>query len=327
METNIEDGFGRRFPYLRLSVTEACNFRCSYCLPEGYRKTHGDSFLSVPEIRRLVEAFAGLGCWKVRLTGGEPTVRKDFCDIAKMVAGVLGIRRLAFTTNGYGLAGRARGYHAAGLRAVNISIDSLDPRRYCDITGHDRLVEVVEGVQAALDVGFDAVKINAVLLKGLNDDELEGFLDFIADRSVSLRFIELMETGDNADYFRRHHVPAAVVREKLAAQGWRLLERGEGQGPAVEYAHSGYRGRVGIIAPYSKGFCAVCNRLRVSARGDLHLCLFGTGGHSLRPLLQEDGQKEELQETVLRLMRVKKISHFLNEGDTGARQNLASTGG
>lgn len=323
----IEDGFGRRFPYLRLSVTDVCNFRCTYCLPDGYKETRRDTFLTADEIRRLATAFAGMGTWKVRLTGGEPTVRKDFSALAHEIAAIPGIRKIAMTTNGYRLPERAREFYDAGIRAINVSIDSLDPRKFHEITGHDRLDEVVAGVEAALAAGFDSVKINAVLLKGLNDCELDGFLGFIEGRPVSLRFIELMQTGENLAYFRKHHVPATVVREKLAARGWQLLPREEDAGPAVEYAHADYRGRIGIIAPYSKDFCKTCNRLRVSAWGDLHLCLFGAGGHSLRHLLRDDAQKEELQETVMRLMRVKKISHFLHQEETGARANLATVGG
>ncbi|TAL36087.1 MAG: GTP 3',8-cyclase MoaA [Alphaproteobacteria bacterium] len=326
-EYAIEDRFGRRFPYLRLSVTDVCNFRCTYCLPDGHKKTREDSFLTLQEIRRLAEAFAGMGTWKIRLTGGEPTVRKDFSDIARVVSSIPGIRKVAFTTNGYKLPERAKEYYDAGLRAINVSIDSLDPRKFHEITGHNRLEEVVDGVQCALDAGFDKVKINAVLLKGLNDGELGGFLDFIANRPVSLRFIELMQTGDNLAYFRKYHIPATVIRKKLEQRGWQELEREEGAGPAVEYAHPDYQGRIGIIAPYSKDFCKTCNRLRVSAWGDLHLCLFGAGGHSLRHLMQEDGQKEELQETVMRLMQIKKSTHFLQTGDTGVRTNLASIGG
>ena len=323
----LEDKFGRRFPYLRLSVTDMCNFRCTYCLPDGYQKDHNDTFLTVPEIRRLVTAFAEMGTWKIRLTGGEPTVRKDFLEIARTVNGIDGIRKLAFTTNGYKLPQRAQDYYNAGLRAINISIDSLDPRRFHEITGHNRLEEVVDGVQAALDTGFDAVKINTVLLKGLNDDELDGFLCFVENRPVSLRFIELMQTGDNLSYFRRHHIPATIVKEKLQARGWELRERHIGAGPAIEYAHPDYKGRIGIIAPYSKDFCKSCNRLRISARGGLHLCLFGAGGYDLRPLMQDDEQKEELKEKIMTLMNFKKSSHFLQDGDTGVRQNLASVGG
>lgn len=323
----IEDRFGRRFPYLRLSVTDVCNFRCTYCLPDGYQKSHDDVFLTAPEIRRLVIAFAEMGTWKIRLTGGEPTVRKDFLDIAKTLAGIDGIQKLAFTTNGYKLPERAQGYYDAGLRAINISIDSLDPRRFHEITGHDRLDEVMDGVQAAVDTGFDAVKINTVLLKGLNDDELDGFLSFVEDRPVSLRFIELMQTGDNLAYFRKHHIPATIIKEKLRQRGWTLQERDVGAGPAIEYAHADYRGRIGIIAPYSKDFCKTCNRLRVSARGGLHLCLFGAGGYDLRPLLQENGQKEELKNKIMDLMKFKRSSHFLQDGNTGIRKHLASVGG
>lgn len=329
MEANtlIGDRFGRRFPYLRLSVTDVCNFSCSYCLPDGYKKNHDDEFMRVSEIRRLVTAFAELGTWKIRLTGGEPTVRPDFIKLARTVSFIPGIRRLAFTTNGYRLPERAQSYFDSGLRAINVSIDSLDPRKFHEITGHDRLSEVVEGVNTALNVGFETVKINTVLLKGVNDDELSGFLAFVEDRPVSLRFIELMQTGDNLTYFRKHHVPSTVVRSKLAARGWVLQERGDGSGPAVEYAHPSYAGRIGLIAPYAKDFCSTCNRLRVSARGSLHLCLFGAGGHDLRPLLQDDAQIDALKDKILGLMQYKRSSHFLHSGDAGVRQHLASIGG
>lgn len=323
----IEDRFGRTFPYLRLSVTDVCNFRCTYCLPDGYQKSHGDEFMNAEEIRRLVTAFAELGTWKIRLTGGEPTVRPDFIDLARTVSRIKGVRRLAFTTNGYKLPERAQNYFDAGLRAINVSIDSLDPRKFHEITGHDRLGEVVDGVGAALTAGFDSVKINTVLLKGLNDEELDGFLGFIEGRPVSLRFIELMQTGDNLSYFRKHHVPATVIRNKLTGRGWVLQERGDGAGPAVEYAHPSYRGRIGLIAPYAKDFCSTCNRLRVSARGGLHLCLFGTGGYDLRPLLQDDEQIDDVKNKILDLMKFKRSNHFLHDGDAGIRQNLASIGG
>ncbi len=323
----LEDRFGRRFPYLRLSVTDICNFRCTYCLPDGYHQTNEETFLTIPEIGRIAAAFAEMGTWKIRLTGGEPTIRKDFCDIAHAISQVKGIQKIAFTTNGYKLPERAQEFFDAGLRAINVSIDSLDPRKFHEITGHDRLKEVVEGVEKALVVGFEAVKVNAVLLKGLNDGELDGFLEFIQGRPVSLRFIELMQTGENLAYFRKHHIPATVIRNKLAERGWELLAREVDAGPAVEYAHPDYHGRIGIIAPYAKDFCATCNRLRVSSWGDLQLCLFGKGGHSLRHLLRDDSQKEELQDTVMRLMNIKKLGHFLHEGDTGMRTNLASVGG
>lgn len=323
----ISDDFGRRFPYLRLSITDVCNFKCSYCLPDGYKGTGCESYLSQDEIVRAVTGFARLGVWKIRLTGGEPTVRPDFIDIARAVAGIAGIRKLAFTTNGYKLPERAQKYFDAGLRAINISIDSLKGSQFAAITGHDRLEEILEGMNECLRIGFHAVKINAVLLKGLNDGEIDDFIDFVEDKPVSLRFIELMRTGENGRYFEKHHLPGARVAERLAARGWQLQPRADGAGPAQEFAHDGSKGTIGIIAPYSKDFCATCNRLRVSAKGNLHLCLFGEGGYALRPLLQSDDQSEELQAKILSLMHYKKSAHFLHEGNSGATPHLASIGG
>lgn len=325
--TIVEDRFGRRFPYLRLSVTDVCNYRCTYCLPNGYKKSHSDPFLTVLEIKRLVTAFAEMGTWKIRLTGGEPTVRKDFTEIAQTIRGIPGIRKLAFTTNGYKLPQRAKEFYDAGLRSVNISLDSLEPERFHKITGRDRLEEVIKSIQVCLNVGFEKIKLNTVLLKELNENEIDAFLDFVKGRPIVLRFIELMQTGENYLYFRQHHIISTIVKEKLIKCGWRLLERDNVAGPAVEYTHPDYRGRIGLISPYSKNFCATCNRLRLSARGHLHLCLFGVKGYDLRPFLQEDGQKEELKYKIMDLMHFKRSSHFLQNGDTGARPHLASIGG
>lgn len=326
-KTAIVDNFGRAFPYLRLSLTDVCNFSCTYCLPDGYKKTGCEAFMRQDEVLRLVRAFAALGTWKIRLTGGEPTVRKDFVDIARAISEIEGVRKLAFTTNGYKLPERAQSYYDAGLRAINISIDSLRPDSFQKITGHDRLHEVIDGVQASLDAGFKFVKLNTVLLKGLNDDELDHFIDFVEDKPVSLRFIELMRTGDNQDYFKQHHLSGSAVTEKLLARGWRTKPSEEGAGPAQIFESDSSKGTIGLIAPYAKDFCKSCNRLRVSAKGALHLCLFGEGGYNLREYLQSDDQQDELQEKILELMKFKRSAHFLHEGNSGVREHLASIGG
>lgn len=324
--TTLQDGFGRRFAYLRLSVTDVCNFRCEYCLPNGYQgKPTG--FLGVDEIRRLVKGFAELGTWKVRLTGGEPMVRKDFMEILSAVRAAPGIRRIAMTTNGYRLRETARELKAAGLDAINISIDSLDGQKFEEITGDRRFEKVIDSVDACLDAGFDAVKINTVLLKGLNDHQLDEFFDYVRTRPVSLRFIELMQTGDNQDYFEKRHVSGEVVRKRLLAGGWQRVDRGPVDGPAVEYKHPEHLGRIGLIAPYAPGFCDTCNRLRVTARGGLRLCLFGTGTHDLRPFLQRDEDTEPLKACLLTALLGKKIAHGLHEGDYGDTPHLAYTGG
>jgi len=324
----IADSFGRLFPYMRLSVTDICNFRCTYCLPNGYWKTDSASaFMEQAEIVRLVRAFASLGVWKIRLTGGEPTIRNDFTDIVAVIRDIPGVRKLAFTTNGYKLPQRAQSYYDAGLRAINISIDSLTPDQFKKITGHDRLRDVLEGIQKSFEVGFKDVKINTVLLKGLNDEELDHFIDFVKDKPVSLRFIELMRTLDNQSYFNEHHLSGTIVKEKLLRRGWHLLPREDGAGPALEFKHPDSKGTIGLIAPYSKDFCKSCNRLRVSAKGDLHLCLFGEGGYSLRDYLQSDDQIDELQEKILHLMNFKRSAHFLHDDNSGVREHLASIGG
>lgn len=323
----LSDQFGRRFPYLRLSVTDVCNYRCSYCLPNGYKKSCTDTFLHQEEIVRLCTAFAGLGVWKIRLTGGEPTIREDFIEIVERIHSIDAIQKIAFTTNGYRLPERAKSYYNAGLRAINISIDSLKPERFKNITGHDRLDEVLSGVDASFDAGFKTVKINTVLLNGINDNELDLFIDFVSNKPISLRFIELMQTRDNLDYFKQHHLSGDVIVQSLLNRGWSVLPREEGGGPAIEFSHPDSLGRIGLIAPYSKNFCATCNRLRISAKGNLHLCLFGEGGYSLRNLLQEDSQQEELQKKVLSLMNYKRSAHFLHEGNSGATPHLASIGG
>jgi len=326
-DVSLADGFGRRFPYLRMSITDVCNFRCTYCLPDGYKKTDQDSFLTHDEIMRMARAFAGLGVWKIRLTGGEPTVRHDFLDIARGISGIAGIKHVAMTTNGYRLLERAQSYFDAGVRAINVSIDSLDPRRFHEITGHNRLPEILDGLQACLEAGFKTVKINAVLLKGQNDDALDEMIDFVMDKSFSLRFIELMRTRDNEEYFRLHHYPGEIVTQRLLEKGWQVAPRTEGAGPAMEFIHPESKGTIGLIAPYSKDFCKTCNRLRVSARGALHLCLFGEGGYSLRDYLQSDDQLEELQKKIRGLMDYKRSGHFLHQNNSGVTPHLASIGG
>jgi len=326
-ENIIADRFGRRFPYLRLSLTDVCNFKCHYCLPDGYQKTGCTQFLNRDEILRLVRVMCDLGVWKIRLTGGEPTLRKDFLDIAQSLSEVEGLKTLALTTNGYKLPQRARSFYDAGLRTINISLDSLQAKQFKAITGHDRLTEVLRGVDAALEAGFEKIKLNTVLLKGINDADLECFIKFISDKPISLRFIELMQTRDNLAYFQKYHVSGAVITEKLLNQGWFLKKRSEGGGPALEYLHRDHQGSIGLISPYSKDFCKSCNRLRISSKGALHLCLFGEGGYDLRDYLQDDDQKEALTEKILSLLSYKKSSHFLHQGNPGAIPHLASIGG
>jgi cyclic pyranopterin phosphate synthase len=323
----LEDQFGRRFPYVRLSVTDACNFRCQYCLPNGYQKTCDTEFLAIEEITRLAIALAGLGVEKIRLTGGEPTVRRDLATIADALSHIQGIRTIGLTTNGYNLKSKAKAFFDAGIRALNVSVDSLNQERFHTITGHDKLQTVMRGIDAARDAGFANIKINTVLLKGANDVELPEFLDWVRREQLSVRFIELMQTGDNTAYFRDHHLSAELIRQQLIALGFVEQPRTHDAGPAVMLQHPDYAGNIGLIAPYSKDFCKSCNRLRVTSRGELMLCLFGERGYDLRPLLQADDQLGALQEKLLELLHFKRESHYLGAGITGITPHLASLGG
>ena len=323
----LSDAIGRRFEYLRLSLTEVCNFSCTYCLPDGYKKPcQRPAELTVEEIRRAVTGFAQMGLWKVRLTGGEPTLRRDFDEVARAVASVPGVRRIAMTTNGYRLAERAQIWRDCGISAINISVDSLDPARFAAITGHDRLSEVLRGVEAAQNAGFDSIKLNAVLMRGVNDDELAAMVDFVTTRDLSLRFIEVMRTNDNAAFFDQHHVAGQSVIDRLEAAGWQRLPRVAGAGPAVELGHSHARGRIGIIAPYSRDFCSSCNRLRMASDGKLHLCLFGDGGIDVKPLLAAD-DVAPLIARIRAAVGTKAPAHRLHDGNSGSTPHLASIGG
>lgn len=323
----LEDAFARKFQYLRLSITDVCNFKCEYCLPDGYKPDGRKSFLTVAEIARITRAFAAMGTSKVRLTGGEPTLRKDFTQIIETVANTPGIEKVAMTTNGYRMAKFAKEWRQAGLTAINVSVDSLDPRMFHQITGQNRFHEVMAGIDAAVEVGFTQVKVNAVLMRGLNDGDLGQFLVWIKHNPIQLRFIELMKTGEMDALFDRRHVRGAVIKAQLLQQGWQQKIRAFNDGPAEVFYHPDYRGEIGLIMPYSKDFCASCNRLRVSSLGKLHLCLFGDYGVDLRDLLTDDNQIASLQQRLSDALVDKKATHFLHEGHSGMTPNLASIGG
>jgi len=327
----LKDSFGRTFPYIRLSITDVCNFKCGYCLPNGYKIDRSDNrkFLSLNEIRRLAKALSELGVNKIRLTGGEPTVRKDFFDIVKTIKENSGIKKTVITTNGYHLDKIAQKLKDFGLDGVNISIDSLNREIFKRVTSHNRLDEILRGIEILQSLNFQNIKINAVLLKGINDDEKDfnEWSNFIEKNKIDFRYIELMQTGDNLDYFKKYHVPAAKFTNYLIKNNWITQTFGRDAGPAKNYINPKFKGKFGIIAPYSKDFCKSCNRLRITAKGDLRLCLFGNTGINIRHLMQKDEQLEELKDLILKQLNYKKKSHYLELGDTGLTKNLSTTGG
>ena len=327
----LRDSFGRTFPYIRLSITDVCNFKCGYCLPNGYQVDKSDNrkFLHINEIKRLAKALSELGVCKIRLTGGEPTVRKDFFDIVKILKNESGIKKVVITTNGYHLDQKAKSLLDSGLNGINISIDSLDRETFKKVTGHDRLPEILLGIEKLQNLGFENIKVNAVLLNGINSSEkdFEEWSKFIKNNKVDFRYIELMQTGDNLDYFNKYHVSASIFKNYLNKNKWIHQTLGRDAGPSLNYINPEFKGKFGIIAPYSKDFCKTCNRLRITSRGDLRLCLFGNTGISIRHLLQRDDQLEELKDLISKQLNFKKESHYLELGETGLTKNLSTTGG
>ena len=327
----LKDSFGRKFPYIRLSISDVCNFKCGYCLPDGYKidKSDNRTFINTEEIKRLARALSELGVSKIRLTGGEPTIRKDFFEIIKIIKENSGIKKTVITTNGYKLDKIANDIKNSGLDGINISIDSLDPKTFKKITGHDRLDEILRGIKNLQKLNFKNIKINAVLLKGINDSErdFDSWAQFIKNNEIDFRYIELMQTGDNLDYFNKYHVPSKKFMDYLNNNNWIIQTFGKDAGPAKNYLNPKFKGKFGVIAPYSKDFCKSCNRLRITAKGDLRLCLFGNTGINIRHLMQKDNQIEELKDLILKQLNFKKESHYLEIGETGLTKNLSTTGG
>ena len=327
----LKDSFGRKFPYIRLSISDVCNFKCGYCLPDGYKidKSDNRTFINTEEIKRLARALSELGVSKIRLTGGEPTIRKDFFEIIKIIKENSGIKKTVITTNGYKLDKIANDIKNSGLDGINISIDSLDPKTFKKITGHDRLEEILRGIKNLQKLNFKNIKINAVLLKGINDSEqdFDSWAQFIKNNEIDFRYIELMQTGDNLDYFNKYHVPSKKFTDYLNNNNWIIQTFGKDAGPAKNYLNPKFKGKFGVIAPYSKDFCKSCNRLRITAKGDLRLCLFGNTGINIRHLMQNDEQIEELKDLILKQLNFKKESHYLELGETGLTKNLSTTGG
>ncbi len=327
----LKDNFGRTFRYIRLSITDVCNFKCGYCLPNGYQidKSDNRKFLHINEIKRLAKSLSDLGVCKIRLTGGEPTVRKDFFEIIKILKNESGIRKVFITTNGYHLDQKAKNIVNSGLNGINISVDSLNRETFKNVTGHDRLPEILKGINKLQDQGFENIKINAVLLNGINSSEkdFEAWSKFIKNNKVDFRCIELMQTGDNLDYFKKYHVSGSIFKNYLNKNKWIQQTLGRDAGPSLNYINPEFKGKFGIIAPYSKDFCKTCNRLRITSRGDLRLCLFGNTGISIRHLLQRDDQLDELKDLILKQLNFKKESHYLELGETGLTKNLSTTGG
>lgn len=291
MQQRLVDRFNRTHDYLRISVTDKCNLRCVYCMPEeGMEFEPDERLLRFDEIVEVVRVLAGLGVRKLRLTGGEPLLRKDLDRLVAMLAAIPGIEDIALTTNGIFFAPKADKLRAAGLTRVNISLDSLKPERFSLITRGGDIRKVLASIDAALRVGLDPVKINVVLMKGINDDEIEDFLRLTLERKLNIRFIEYMPIGHDDAGWREKYVSLSTVFERAERMGWKVEEAQcvKGNGPAKNHRLAGAQGTFGLIHPVSDHFCETCNRLRLTADGNIKPCLYWSDEFNVRKLVGDD---------------------------------------
>lgn len=324
------DGWGRRIEYLRISVTDKCNLRCVYCMPpEGLPWLPRDEILSYEEIAAIVAVMARMGLRRVRITGGEPLVRPNLPVLVRLLAGIPGIEDIALSTNGVLLAPQAEALRAAGVQRVNISLDSLRPERVDAIARRPGAYpKIMAGLAAAERAGFEPIKVNVVVLRGRNDDELEDFARMTFDRPWHVRFIEVMPVGENLEISAREFVPASELLERLRRIGeLRPVAGPEGNGPATYFQFPGARGTVGVITPMSHSYCDRCNRMRLTADGRLRPCLFGEVAADLRGPLRRG---EPLEPIVRHALRIKPGRHFLVQGSavgSGGLRALSEVGG
>lgn len=313
MATELIDTFGRVHNNLRISVTDRCNLRCTYCMPEEVTFMDRSELLSFEEIAHFVRVAVPLGIDKVRLTGGEPLMRRDLFRLVAMIAAIDGIKDIGLTTNGILLAGQAQALYDAGLRRINISLDTLDPGRFREIARRDGLEKVIDGIHAAKRAGFDPVKINAVSIRGITEQEVGPLGRFAREQGLEMRFIEYMPIG--ADTWERSKVYFAhEILEQLEREIAPLVpvEDYDPRAPAMEFRYTDGGGRVGIIASVSRPFCMSCNRIRLTAEGKLRNCLFALDEVDIKRFLRGEKDDGELAEIVKKNVWSKWEGHEIN---------------
>lgn len=301
------DPYNRHLNYLRISLTDRCNLRCVYCMPEhGVPKLSHEEILTYEELWRLARLSVRLGIEKIRLTGGEPLVRKDLSGFIRSLAALPGIRDISLTTNGVLLAEQAKSLWEAGVRRINISLDTLNPQKYVAITRCDVFHQVWAGIREVEAIGFSPIKINIVAMKGVNDDEILDFARLSLKKPYHIRFIEYMPVGEGNGWSAEKFLSAEEILGTLKELGTLLPVNGQGlDGPAKRMAYAGAAGEIGLISPMSEHFCPSCNRLRLTAEGRLRVCLFSDKETDLRTLLRQGVDDREL-EAVIRAATARK---------------------
>jgi len=324
------DPYKRRINYLRISITDRCNLRCRYCMPEeGIPLIPHESLLTYEEILRIVRLFAMEGISKVRITGGEPLVRKGMVSLVAQLAQIKGINDLSLTTNGVLLKELAADLKRAGLKRVNISLDSLRRDRFCQITRRDDYERVWEGIVEALSVGLSPIKINMVAIQGLNDDEIESFARLTLHLPLTVRYIEYMPSGNGEEWREGNVLTIPQIKGRLEKMG-RLnpIQENQKDGPALRFQFEGAVGEIGLIGAVSTHFCADCNRLRLTPDGKIRTCLFSDEEIDLREILRKEGTDRDLKEKLYAALQTKPERHLINTHRfKKCQRNMSAIGG
>ena len=324
---DLIDPFGRKVEYLRLSVTDRCDFRCFYCIPKGFKDfTESENRLALDEHVRLIRLFSELGVDKIRLTGGEPLVRQDIVEMVSRIGALPGISDLSMSTNASRLAGCARELKEAGIGRINVSLDSLDPELFRRIT-NGSLDRVIEGLMAARDAGIHPVKINMVVMKDFNLGEVGNMVDFCIENRFTLRFIETMPVGAGGQNARDNYVSLDKVRQILERRFEFEPSKMKGAGPARYLRVKGKRLKIGFITPMSRHFCESCNRVRLSSEGTLYLCLGQQDKLELRPLLRQGTTDDGIKEAIIEAIARKPEKHEFNTRPDQIVRVMSMTGG
>ena len=326
--TGLVDPFQRRIDYVRVSVTDRCDLRCNYCMPKGFDGFHEpEEWLSFDEIARVVAAFTRLGVQRIRLTGGEPLVRRNLPDLAARLSALAGLQDLSLSTNAVRLDKYAEALKRAGIGRVNVSLDSLRADRFAQITGGGKLHKVLRGLEAAHAAGLSPVKINMVAMGGVNDDEIEDMVAFCAERDFTLRLIETMPMGDTGRQASGQYLDLQTVRQRLAQRFELIPDLLPGGGPARYYRLAGSNTSIGFITPMSQHFCETCNRVRLAADGTLYLCLGQDHSYPLRPLLRAGADDAELEAAIRAAIAIKPERHEFRERPEKVIRFMSMTGG
>jgi len=326
-DSTLIDPFGRRIEYLRLSVTDKCNLRCFYCMPKGFKDfEQPDNWLTFDEIERVIKAFTELGVARVRLTGGEPLVRKDIAELARSLTTLPGLDDLSLSTNATLLDKQAMTLKHAGITRINVSLDTLKPERFKEITGGE-LQPVLDGLMAAKQAGFSPIKINMVAMKGINDDEFEDMVEFCLGHDFTLRFIETMPMGATGDDATDHYLNLQTVKQQLSKSFEFIPGVMPGGGPARYVQIKNTDLRIGFITPISQHFCETCNRVRLSTDGTLYLCLGQDNKVELRPLLRNGISDDALKNILIDAIRLKPEKHDFKDKPDQVVRLMSMTGG